>query len=142
MELALKRFVSFCRLDQVIPVRWCDLHIFGRHAVVGWESFSGHRIGTSICFEEIILVESSPVCAAGSIIAFGVEVAGPGGDGPNTLDGTLVLDTDFTSWLKRMAQDNWTDYGLFPGALKDVPTARATTLKQHFKRLNPKISWA
>jgi len=32
--------------------------------------------------------------------------------------------------------------GLFPGALKNAPTPRAATVKQHFKRLNPKISWA
>jgi hypothetical protein len=135
--------VRLCTLEEVKPVRWSDLHLFGEYPPeVGWEDFSGYRLGMGRFFEEVILISSSPVCPAGSILTLGVDVTGPGGEGPNTLEGSLVLATDFQTWLQRLRQDDWVDYGLGPGGIKNLPPDRAAALKQHFRRLNSKITWA
>jgi len=143
LESPPDRPIRLCHLEEAVPVQWSDLHIVGKYPPEsGWEEFSGYRIGVSNFLDEIILLLKSRVCPPGSIITLGPDVAGPGGDGPYTLEYSLVLASDFDSWLDRLEQDNWKEYGLGPGEIADLPRPRALSLKQHFHRLNPGISWA
>lgn len=56
----------------------------------------------------------------GSILALGVDIAGPGGSGPAALECSLVLASNFEQWLKRLESCDWTEYGLVPGELSNL----------------------
>jgi hypothetical protein len=143
IDSSADRSIRLCKLQEIARVQWSDLHIVGKHPPEsGWEAFSGYRIAVSNFLDEIILVLNAPVCSSGSIITLGPDVAGPGGDGAHTLEYSLVLANDFDSWLDRLEQDQWIEYGLGPAGIADLPRPRAMVLKQHFHRLNPRISWA
>ena len=54
--------VRMCKLSELKPTVWKDLHIFGQdNPPKGWETFSGYKIGLSTFFDEIVYVISAPV---------------------------------------------------------------------------------
>jgi hypothetical protein len=106
-----------------------------------WTKFSGIEIGRSCFGDRIVYIQCCPVAPAGSIMAFGIDVAGPGGEGDETNDHSLVLDLNLKSWLNRLARDGWIEYGIVPGAIKDLPADRQRQLRKHFLTLNPQIEW-
>lgn len=121
--------VRFCRLDEVKRFVWRDVHIFGSDECPGWELFDAYYIGLGSFFEEFFYVVSAPVCQPGSILMIGVDVPGPGGVGPATLEPSLVLATSFTEWLKRLKADAWLELNNRPGD------------ESYYRRLNPEIQW-
>jgi hypothetical protein len=136
------RLVRLCKLAEVTRIKWADLHIFGGDKPPrGWKDFSAIRLGISSFFDEIVWVLAAPSAPAGSIMTFGPDVAGPGGTGKETIEGSLVLSDDFDHWITRLARDGWTEYGLVPGSITEQPAERQKELRAHFKRLNPSITW-
>lgn len=137
-----ERIVRLCKLAKVKAVRWADLHIFGKHQPGrGWKEFAGYRIGVSSFFDEIIYVLKAPVCAGGSILTLGPDVAGPGGIGPLTIEPSLVLSPSFDGWLRNMERARWREYGLAPGDLRELPKSQQDELLRYYKGLNPGIRW-
>ena len=135
--------IRMCRLNEVAEIRWKDLHIFGTYPPNGgWASFRGIRLGASAYFDEIFYVLEAPVARSGSIIAFGVEVNGPGGTGDEAFEPSIVLAASFEDWIDRLRKDNWEDYGLFPGGIHRLQQERQMQLNKQLLSLNPKISWA
>jgi hypothetical protein len=106
-----------------------------------WATFQGISIGAGAYGDAVCYVLSAPVAPAGSIMAFGSDVAGPGGAGPAQLQWSLVLAANFDSWIARLREDGWQEYGLQPGAIPELPEKRAKALKRLFRSLNPAISW-
>lgn len=134
--------VRLCKLEQLSRIKWKDLHILGdREPRDGWKDFAAIRIGAGAYGDEIVVVISAPCAPKGSIMAFGPDVAGPGGTGAGRLRESLVLSEDFDHWITRLDQDGWVEYGLGPGGIKNLPAERQKELRANFLRLNPAISW-
>jgi len=106
-----------------------------------WKSFDSIAIGAGQYGDWICYVLNAPVASRGAIMAFGGGVAGPGGTGPDRIPGSLVLAPNFTSWLARLREDGWEEYGLTPGSICGLPEKREKILKQHFQSLNLGIGW-
>ncbi len=137
-----ERIVRLCKLSEVKAVQWADLHIFGKYEPdPGWEEFAGYRIGISSFGDEIIYVLKAPVCASGSILTLGPDVAGPGGTGPLAIEPSLVLSPNFDEWLRNMERAGWREYGLTPGGIRELPRSQKDQLLRYYKGLNPKIKW-
>lgn len=141
LESSPDRFVRLCRLDEVTRMAWRDVHVFGEDELPGWERFAAYRIGISPFFDEIMYVLNAPVCPAGSILAIGVDVSGPGGSGSATLEPSLVLASSFEEWLKRLEACGWIEFGLGPGDLAKLPPAEERQHRRYYQALNPGIAW-
>jgi hypothetical protein len=137
-----ERIVRLCKLAEVKTIRWADLHIFGKDKPDrGWEHFAGYRIGISSFHDEIIYVLQAPVCAAGSILALGPDVAGPGGKGPLAIEPSLVLAPNFAEWIKNLERAEGHEYGLTPGSIRELPKLQKDRLLHYYKGLNPGLRW-
>jgi hypothetical protein len=143
-ESEADRPLRLCRLDELSPVAMHDLHLFdGFPLDGGWDTFRGVRIGNGIFFDEIVYVTHAPVCPPGSIMAFGVDVDGPGGVGSDDdPPGSLVLAWGLGEWLERLREDGWEEFALVPGEVERLPVGRATRLRQRLAELNPRSAWA
>jgi hypothetical protein len=142
LESSPEPIVRICKLSEVKPMTWKDLHIFGKdHPPPGWENFAAYRLGMSSFFDDIMYVRSAPSCKPGSILTIGVDVSGPGGDGPQALEYSAVLACSFDSWIEHLRKMNWTEYGLVPGGRGDLPVADQRLLIDYFKALNPRSFW-
>jgi hypothetical protein len=135
------RVVRLCRLDEVSRIGWRDLHILGTDEYPGWERFAAYRIGVGPYFDEIVYVLDAPACPTGSILAIGVDVAGPGGSGPARLEPSLVLASSFAEWLSHLEECDWIEYGLVPGELTGLPEIKQRQHRAYYQALNPGISW-
>jgi hypothetical protein len=137
--------VRLCRLDDVSEVGLRDLHLFENFPLnAAWAGFSAIRIGVGMFFDEIVYVVRSPVCPPASIMAFGADVFGPGGEGDDENDpcGSVVLARSFGEWMDRLKTDGWKELGLVPGVLARLPIERATKLRKRFAELNPRCDWS
>jgi hypothetical protein len=143
LESSSDRPVRICRLDEVTTVMMHDLHLFDDFPLEGgWADFSAIRIGTGCFFDELVYITQAPVCPPGSIMAFGVDVAGPGGEGGDDDPwGSLVLARDFGEWISRLRADGWDELGLVPGELQRLSADRAQCLRRRFAELNPRAGW-
>jgi preprotein translocase subunit Sec61beta len=142
LESSPDRVVRICLLDEASRISWQDLHVIGMDTVPGWsEGFAAVRIGISQFFDEILYVLKAPVCAEGSILTIGVGVAGPEGSGADILEAALVLANSFTDWLQHLKQVDWVEYGLVPGAIKELPEATQKEIRRYYLSLNPGITW-
>lgn len=136
------RSVRLCRADEVRPVNgWQDLRRLG-DCPPGWEQFRAISVGVGTFGDAILYVLNAPSCPAGSILAIGRDVAGPGGEGPDVMESTVVLARTFTEWLLHLEQVDWVEYGLTPGDLADLPEARQREERRYYLSLNPAINWA
>jgi hypothetical protein len=135
--------VRISKLAEVALVAMHDLHLFNDFPLLGgWDRFAGIRIGIGCFFEELIYVTQAPVCPPGSIMAFGVDVDGPGGVGSDDdAAGSLVLAATFGEWINRLRVDGWVEIGLVPGEIDGLSTGRATELRRRFAELNPRSGW-
>lgn len=141
LESSPDRLVRLCRLNEVERIAWSDLHNFGDEPFAGWESFAGLRIGNSSFFDDIIYVSSSPCCPAGSILAFGLDVSGPGGSGPFPFECSLVLAATFSDWLCRLEKQKWIEYGLVPAEIPRLWPWRRRDQLAYYRSLNPSCEW-
>lgn len=141
LESRPDRLIRLCRLDEVARVGWPDLHIFGENDCTGWNSFAGFRIGVSSFFDEILYVIDSPCCPPGAVLTIGLDVSGPGGNGPASLEPSLVLAATFPEWIGHLKASGWIEYGLVPGGLAELPAAEQQELRQYYQALNPGIGW-
>ena len=139
LESDCDRDIRLCKLCEVREVAWRDVPIFGGGNEPGWEEFRGLFLAISSFHDGIYWVRGAPCCPAGSILAFGPDVAGPGGTGDYPLEPSLVLAANFDEWLHHLEQSNWTEYGLFPGAIAELPDVEQTQLRSYYRFLNPSI---
>lgn len=142
LESDPERLIRLCQLAEVEQIGWSDLHVIGEDSLEGWEHFSGYRIGISSFFDEIVYVLNAPTCPPGSILLLGVDICGPGGDGPLAFECSLVLATNFQEWLNRLERSKWIDLGLIPGEFEHLPASEQGEVSRYFKSLNPQITWA
>lgn len=134
--------VRLCTLEEVKQIRWSDLHIFGTdEPLAGWEQFSGYRVGISSFFDEIIYVLKAPSCPPGSMIVLGLDIMGPGGDGPHVFECSLVLASSFENWIKRLEEKHWLELGLAPGEVEKLQPAERAAAIAYYKSLNPLLEW-
>src|SRR5262245_2681659 len=56
------RSVRLCRLNEVVQLGWCDVHVLRGYEIPEWELFAAYRIGISPLFDEIVYVLSAPSC--------------------------------------------------------------------------------
>lgn len=136
-----KRIVRLCRLAQVREHAWRDVPIFGNEEEIGWEGFRGLYIGVSSYHDDIYWARSASCCPDGSILTFGPDVAGPGGEGEYVLEPSLVLASNFDGWLPHLARHDWFEYGLAPGEIWELPNAEQSELRAYYAALNPGIPW-
>ena len=132
------RDLRLAKLNELKKLGPKDIHV---ESAAAWATFKAIRIGAGGYGDEVCYVLSAPVAPAGSIMAFGSDVAGPGGAGPAQLQGSLVLAANFESWIARLREDGWQEYGLQPGTITELPEKRAKVLKRLFRSLNPAINW-
>lgn len=97
-----ERPVRVCRLNEVTRVGWNGL-LTVADAPEGWERFDAYRIGMRMFFDEIVYMLHAPSCPPGSILAFGRDLCGPGGDGPFRLESSLVLAATFSAWPRTLS---------------------------------------
>ncbi len=140
-ESSPERMVRLCLLEEVKLIQWHDLHVIGADPAPGWEKFSAWRIGISSFFDEIVYVINAPSCASNAIMTLGIDVAGPGGDGPLANESTLVLGSSFSSWLEHLKAVNWMEYGLAPGSIDDLQLEEQIRLREYYHSLNPQATW-
>ncbi len=141
LESSPDRMVRLCRLSEVARKLWRDLPIVGNELMPGWEDFEAFYIGVSSFLDGIYWVQRAPCCPTGSVLTMGPDVAGPGGTGTQTLEGTLVLASSFSNWLAHLQKYHWFEYGLGPGAIWDLPASDQSELRAYYKNLNPNIRW-
>ena len=141
LESPPERMVRLCLLEEVKLIQWHDLHVIGADPAPGWEKFSAWRIGISSFFDEIVYVINAPSCASNAIMTLGIDVAGPGGDGPFANESTLVLGSSLSTWLEHLKTVNWMEYGLAPGAINEVPSEEQIRLRKYYRTLNPQATW-
>jgi hypothetical protein len=111
--------VRLCKLDEVIRVGWADVDRVGE-VPEGWEDFAAFQVGMGVFFDIIVYVLNAPSCPSGSILAIGRDMSGPGGEGPFSLESTLVLAACFPGWLAHLERWGWeepavTGWGAPPG---------------------------
>lgn len=143
LESKADRTIRLCMLSEVRQIGWRDVHVLGQEDFEPWNSFHGIRIGVSMYFDEILYVLNAPCCGRGTILTIGPDISGPGGVGAeiDLLEPSLVLAESFDAWLQRLEECNWEEYGIRPGALTELPSSERRTNWQHYKRLNPDITW-
>jgi hypothetical protein len=133
-------------LDEIVRVNLHDIgfqvNLLSDDLQAEWSKFSGFVIARDTFGEEIVDVTFAPSCEAGAIMVLGGDVSGPGGVGPHAWDATLVLARSFDSWLAHLERWQGIDYGIIPGAIKDLPVTDQEELSKHFLELNPQITWA
>ena len=137
------RNVRLCTLDEATLIGWKDVHILGQEEVPGWRDFAAIRIGISSYFDEILYVLGAPICPHGAILAIGIEVGGPGGNGPHQLAASLVLASSFKEWIQHMKSLDWVEYGLgmVPGFETHLSESQERAVLRYYKQLNPNIEW-
>ena len=74
-------------------------------------------------------------------MAIGVDMTGPGSFGDKVSEPSLVLASNFASWLSRLEEDDWVEYGIVPGSIAELQPERQGKLRAHFLSINPKITW-
>jgi hypothetical protein len=121
-------------LDEVKRVGWKDLRVVG-DVPEGWERFAAFRIGMGRYFEELLYVLEAPSCSRGSILTIGGMVPGPGGEGPASLETSLVLARSFRDWLTRLEQCGWVEYAV--AGIRSVPEREQQELCRYYLALNP-----
>lgn len=142
LEAHPDNLIRLCTLEEVERIGWSDLHVIGgSEPEEGWEQFSGYRIGTSSFFDEIVYVLDAPSCRPGSILVIGVDIYGPGGDGPSAFECSLVLAASFEEWIDRLKQANWIELGVIPGELENLQPADRQASIRYYQSLNPKLEW-
>lgn len=132
--------VRIAPLDDVVAIK--ARHVIGIAREPEWRDFSGLEIGRSAFGDQIIFVQNAPSAAPGSIMAFGMDVFGPGGDGDAAIEGSILLAGGFTRWIKRLREDEWQDYGLVPGGIRALSARRRKELVEELQRLNPQADWS
>lgn len=141
LESSPDRLVRLCLLNEVQRIGWSDLHVFGSEPIPGWEQFSGYRVGISSFFDEIIYTVHSPCCPAGCILAIGVNISGPGGNGPHPFECSLVLAPTWNDWLSRLEALRWVEYGLLPDEVTRLPPRQQQEQLDYYRSLNPQLEW-
>jgi hypothetical protein len=132
--------VRLCRLDEVALVRWNDLFTLpddvskGPDDVPpGWEGFAAVRVGLGMFGDQILYVLDAPSCPPGSVLAIGRDLGGPGGDGPFSLERTLVLARSFPEWLAHLEQWGWVEYAVAGWE----PPPEPKEIERYYRALNP-----
>lgn len=141
LESSPERDVRLCKLAEVKEYAWRDVPIFGADAEPGWGEFRGLYIGVSSFHDGIYWVRKAPCCPAGSILTIGPDIAGPGGGGDHTIEPSLVLAASFDEWIDRLGRYRWTEFGLAPGSIDDLPAAARPAVRSYYRALNPAIRW-
>jgi hypothetical protein len=134
-ESSLDRPVRLCRLEEAVRVGWNDLRVVC-DAPEGWERFAAFRVGMGMFGDEIVYVLDAPSCPAGSILALGRDLAGPGGRGPFSLESSLVLATSFPGWLAHLERWGWVEYAVAGWEAPPEPQEVA----QYYLALNPSMN--
>jgi hypothetical protein len=134
LESPPDRTVRLCRLDEVACVGWKELVLVG-DVPEGWEPFAAFRVGMGRFFEELLYVLEAPSCSSGSILAIGGMVPGPGGEGPASLETSLVLARRFQDWLTHLEQCGWVEYAV--AGIRSVPEREQQELCRYYLALNP-----
>jgi hypothetical protein len=132
--------IRLCRLDEVLAVAYKDISVLS-DAAPNWGTFTSYRIGISPFFDDIVYVTSSPVCAPGSIMLLGPDVAGPGGEGLARHEATLVLARSLAQWIEQLKRWNGVEYGVCPGEVRKLPELQRNELQRYYRELNPHIEW-
>lgn len=137
------RSVRLCRLDEIRAINgWQDLRR-PSDCPPRWEQFRAVYFGISqFCGDMILYVLNAPSCPAGSILALGRDISGPGGEGPDVLETTVVLGRTFTEWLVHLEQVDWVELGLTPGCLANLSDAQQQKERRYYLSLNPGLGWA
>lgn len=131
--------VRLCKLDELFRT---DINQLGYKLVSQvWERFEAIQIGLGTCGETITYVLSCPSAPLGSILAFGDHCIGwgGGGEGQDSLEGSLVLAPTFDMWLAHMERFDWEDpilagVGEWKGKEKQM-------LRKYYMMYNPNIDW-
>ncbi len=136
------RFLRLNELAEQYRVTAEDLSRFGKEFKRGaWSSFSAICVAVDLEPSLICYVLKCPAAKAGSIMAFGQTVGGPGGNPDNALDNSVVLASDFRSWLARLEEDGWQEFGLDSDA-NGIPEEKQEDRIGLFSSLNPLSEWA
>jgi hypothetical protein len=137
LESSPNRTVRLCRLGEAARVGWKDLRIFAPGDAVpeGWEGFAAFRIGMGMFFEEIVYALDAPACPPGSILAIGGLASGPGGQGPASLESSLVLAASFRDWLTHLERWEWVEYAV--AGIGNLPEPQQQELVRYYLSLNP-----
>jgi len=128
------RTVRLCRLNEVARGGWKDL-VRGDEVPEGWEGFTAILIGMGEFFEKIVYVLDAPSCPAGSILAIGGLAPGPGGQGPASLESSLVLAASFADWLAHLERCGWVEYAV--AGIGDLGEEHQHELCKYYLALNP-----
>jgi len=133
---SIDRPVRLCRLDEVDLIRWKDLLTLPDEVPPGWEGFAAVRLGLGMFGDEIVYVLNAPSCPPGSVLAIGRDLAGPGGDGPFSLESSLVLAASFTDWLAHLERWGWVEYAVAGWEAPPDPQE----VGRYYLALNPAIN--
>jgi hypothetical protein len=133
LESSPDRPVRLCRLNEVALIRWNGLLILPGDVPKGREGFAAVRVGVGMFSDEIVYVLHAPSCPPGSVLAIGRDLAGPGGDGPFSLESTLVLAASFPGWLVHLERWGWVEYAV---AGWEAPPE----VVQYYLALNPNMN--
>jgi hypothetical protein len=120
-------------LEEVAFIRWKDLLTFPDDVPEGWEGFAAVRVGLGMFGDEILYILNAPSCQAGSVLAIGRDLAGPGGHGPFRLESSLVLAQSFTEWLVHLERWGWVEYAVAGWEAPSDPQEIA----RYYRALNP-----
>lgn len=142
LESCGRRYVRLCQLAEIERHKWHDVHLKENDDSPGWvDGFEGILIGYGQFWDGIYLVQNAPSCPKGSILAIGVDIAGPSGTGPHEMEPSLVLAPNLEEWLRNLERNHWFEYGLGPGAILDRVSDEQSRLRRYYKALNPRIDW-
>jgi hypothetical protein len=131
--------VRLCKLDELRRMK-SNRFDFDFVPLV-WRGFEAIRIGLGTCGEEVAYVLSCPSAPPGSILAFGDHCIGwgGGGEGPDSLESTLVLAPTFDAWLAHMERWGWEDPIL--AGVGEWKGQEKQELREYYLMHNPQIDW-
>lgn len=106
-----------------------------RHWQDAWADFRGIQFGQSLFFDAIVCVAGGHHFPTGTIVAHGMDIAGPEIDGRPM----LVLGRSIADWLAYLERHGWEEWGITPGSIDDLP--ERDSILAHFRERNPGLDW-
>lgn len=130
------RFVRLCTLGEVVRVGWNDVGLVG-DVPVSWGRFAALQIGLGMQGERIVYVLDAPSCSPGSVLAIGTYLVGvdAGGEGPDALDGSLVLAATFSGWVAHLERWGWAEPII--AGMGNLPRDQHREACRYYLALNP-----
>jgi hypothetical protein len=104
-----------------------------------WRELKYTWIGRSMCGDQIIVTENSPLHAGTAIHVHGPDIAGPISAKAGWIENILYLGDSVEDWLIRVERFGG-EHSMFPGSIDELGSD-ADEYRAIYRKLNPGLQW-